>query len=88
VSWAVGSSSAAVRSLDRIPPRVLPAIIAFLYGPLAESPRLVGKPLRDDFAGIYSARRGAYRVLYEIDEAAHTITVIRVSHRASAYKPS
>lgn len=85
--WAVGLSSAAIRSLDRLPPRVVPAIIEFLNGPLADNPRRVGKPLRDDFTGIYSAHRGAYRVLYEINEPTHSVTVMRVAGRADAYLP-
>lgn len=88
MSWAVGLSSAAVRTLDQLPPRVVPAIIEFLYGPLADNPHRVGKPLRDDFAGTYSAHRGPYRVLYEINEPDHSVTVTRVAHRANAYRPS
>jgi len=77
---------AAIRSLDQLPPRVVPAVIGFLYGPLADNPHRVGKPLRDDFAGIYSAHRGAYRVLYEINEPAHSVTVIQLPGRADAYR--
>lgn len=87
MSWAVGLSSAAIRSLDQLPPRVVPAIIEFLYGPLAENPYRVGKALRDDFTGLHSAHRGGYRVLYEINDARHAITVTRVASRADAYRP-
>ena len=55
--------------------RVVPAVIVFICGALAENPGRVGKPLRDDFAGIYSAPRGAYRALCEIDEPTHSIAV-------------
>lgn len=57
-----------------------------MFGPLADNPHRVGKPLRDDFAGVHSARRGSYRVLYEINDADHMVTVIRVAHRADAYR--
>lgn len=87
MSWAVGLSSAAIRTLDQLPPRIVPAIIEFLHGPLAENPHRVGKALRDDFTGLHSAHRGSYRVLYEIDEAEHTVTVTRVAHRADSYRP-
>ena len=87
MSWAVGLSSAAVRTLDLLPARVTPAIIEFLYGPVAENPHRVGKALRDDFTGRHSAHRGGYRVLYEINEADHSITVTRVASRADAYRP-
>lgn len=85
---AIGLSSAAIRDLDRLPPRVLPAVIAFLYGPLADNPARVGKALRDDFAGIHAAGRGPYRILYEIDRPRHSVTVVRVAHRGDAYRPS
>lgn len=87
MSWAVGLSSAAIRSLDQLPPRIVPAIIEFLYGPLAENPHRVGKALRDDFTGIHSAHRGGYRVLYEINEARHSVTATRGASRAEAYRP-
>lgn len=83
----MGLSSAAIRTEDQLPPRVVPAIVEFLYGPLAENPHRVGKPLRDDFAGIHSAHRGSYRVLYEINETDHAVTVTRVAGRADAYRP-
>lgn len=86
MTWAVGLSSAAIRTLDRLPNKVLPAVIDFIYGPLAHSPHRVGKPLGQDFAGLHSARRGAYRVIYEIDDAEHSVTVVRVAHRSEAYR--
>jgi mRNA-degrading endonuclease RelE of RelBE toxin-antitoxin system len=75
-------SSAAICAPDQLPPRVVPAIIEFLYGPLAENPHRVGKALRDDFTGLRSAPRGGYRVFYEINEANHSVTVTRVGSRA------
>jgi mRNA interferase RelE/StbE len=88
VTWTVGLSSAAIRTLDRLPNKVLPAVVDFIYGPLATNPHQVGKPLAQDFAGLHSARRGAYRVIYEIDEADHSVTVVRVAHRSEVYRPS
>lgn len=37
--------------------------------------------------GIWSARRGTYRVLYRIDEDHHEIVVLRIDHRRGAYRP-
>jgi len=34
----------------------------------------------------YSARRGEYRVLYLIDEATRTVSVLTVDHRRDAYR--
>jgi mRNA-degrading endonuclease RelE of RelBE toxin-antitoxin system len=34
----------------------------------------------------HSARRGSYRVLYEIDDGSQVVTVIRIAHRSGAYR--
>lgn len=42
------------------------AVVEFLATALVEQSHRVGKPLRGQLEGIFSARRGTYRVLYEI----------------------
>lgn len=39
-----------------------------------------------DLAGTWSARRGAYRVLYELDDETRTVRVLFIEHRATAYR--
>ena len=46
----------------------------------------VGKPLRRELAGIFSARRGPYRVLYRVDDEQSSIWILRVDHRADVYR--
>jgi mRNA-degrading endonuclease RelE of RelBE toxin-antitoxin system len=77
----------AQRALDRLPERVAAAIAELLTGDLVAAARRVGKPLRRELAGIWSARRGSYRVLYEIDEEKRRVVVLRVDHRADIYRP-
>ena len=77
----------AQRAMDRLPERVAAAIAELLTGDLLVAPRRVGKPLRRELAGIWSARRGSYRVLYEVDEEKHSIVVLRIDHRADIYRP-
>ena len=62
------------------------AVIAFISGPLAENPQRVGKPLRHEFEGTYSARVGPYRILYEIDEVVRIVAVIRIAQRADVHR--
>jgi mRNA-degrading endonuclease RelE of RelBE toxin-antitoxin system len=57
----------------------------FIIGPLASNPQRVGRPLRDDLAGRYAARRGNFRVIYEIHENVVLVRVIDVRHRRDAY---
>jgi mRNA interferase RelE/StbE len=77
----------AQRALDRLPERVATAIAELLTGDLLAAPRRVGKPLRRELAGIWSARRGSYRVLYEIDDEEKRVVVLRIDHRADIYRP-
>ena len=77
----------AVRALQtKLPEPVAAAVIEFLTGSLIENPHRVGKPLRGDLAGIHSARRGTYRVLYRINDNRHEVVVIRIDHRRGAYR--
>jgi len=79
-------TATAKRDLDKLPPRILAAVIEFAFGDLAREPRRVGKPLGRELAGQHSARRGPYRVLYRIDDDTETIWVHRVDHRADVYR--
>ncbi len=71
----------------KLPESVAAAVIEFLTTSLVREPHRVGKPLRDDLAGIWSARRGTYRVLYRIRDDLHEVIVLRVEHRRDAYRP-
>jgi mRNA interferase RelE/StbE len=69
-----------------LPEGVATAVIELLTGALVENPHRVGTQLREDFAGIYSARRGTYRVLYRINEVQRELVVLRIEHRRDAYR--
>jgi mRNA interferase RelE/StbE len=73
---------------EELPEAVASAVIEFITGDLIDKPKRVGRELRNELAGIYSARRGTYRVLYRIDEEQRQVTVLRVEHRSSAYRSS
>jgi mRNA interferase RelE/StbE len=75
----------AVRS--RLPEGVAAAVIEFLTGALVENSQRVGKRLRGDLAGIHSARRGTFRVLYRINEVEREVVVVRIEHRRDVYRP-
>jgi len=70
------------RQLDRGPLSVAVAALEALGG-IASKPRRVGKPLRFELDGCWSARRGPYRVIYRIDDATRTVSVLAVGHRAA-----
>lgn len=72
---------------DQVPEPVATAVIEFLTTSLIRDPRRVGKPLRRELAGIWSARRGTYRVLYRIHEQPREVIVLRIEHRSDVYRP-
>jgi mRNA interferase RelE/StbE len=72
---------------DKLPEAVAAAVIEFLTTTLIDHSARAGKPLRDGLAGIWSARRGTYRVLYRIREDVLEVVVLRVEHRRDAYRP-
>ena len=69
------------------PVAVTLAVIDFRNTALPDNPRRVGKPLRDDLAGIWSARRGTYHVLSRIREDPRELLLPRVEHRLDANRP-
>lgn len=86
--YELGTAGPARRAIaDRLPPDVAAAAVEFITGPLLVNPRRVGKPLGEELQGIFSARlRRSWRVLYEIDDVKHTVIVLDVRHRSTAYR--
>jgi mRNA-degrading endonuclease RelE of RelBE toxin-antitoxin system len=76
----------ACRQLDRLPISVVAAVIETLDA-IASNPRPLGKPLRFELEGYWSARRGPYRIVYRVDDETRTISVVAVAHRADVYRP-
>lgn len=72
--------------LNRLPAKIRDAALATLHGPIRENPRRLGKALVGELAGLFSARRGDYRIIYSIDDTAKTVIVHRIQHRASVYR--
>lgn len=70
-----------------LPDSVAFAVIEFITGPLLENPRRLGAPLRGEVEGVWSARRGTYRILYRIDEENREVIVLRIGHRDDVYRP-
>lgn len=82
VEWA----PSAKRDLSRLPEKVATAVVEFIYGGLADNPQRMGRALHLELAGLHSARRGDFRVIYRIDEAEHRVTVALIDHRSDVYR--
>jgi len=82
ISW----SASAQRDLAKLPEKIATAVVEFIYGGLADNPRRVGHELTLELAGLHSARRGDFRVLYRISEDQAVVTVVNIEHRADVYR--
>jgi mRNA-degrading endonuclease RelE of RelBE toxin-antitoxin system len=79
-------SAIAKRAVERVlPEAVAAAVVDFLYGPLAADPHRVGRPLRFQLEGYWSARKGQYRVIHSIHDDQVLVRVVRISHRSDVY---
>lgn len=87
MSYELVLTPPAVRSVQTsLPEYVAAAVIEFMAGPLVDNPHRVGKELGRELAGVWSARRGTYRVLYRIDDEAREVIVLRIDHRRDVYR--
>ena len=81
-------AGAAARAIAKeLPESVSAAVIELVTTRLIEDPYRVGRVLRNELAGIFSARRGTYRVLYRMDDERREVIVLRVDHRRDVYRP-
>ena len=86
IEWNLRVAASAERVLPRLPERVAAAVVEFMTGPLLSEPHRVGKPLQRELSGYWSARRGAYRIIYSIDAEQRIVSVVRIEHRADVYR--
>jgi mRNA-degrading endonuclease RelE of RelBE toxin-antitoxin system len=86
VTYRVEFTATARRDIAKLPVRIAWAVVEFCTGPLAENPHRVGRPLVAELAGLYSARRGAYRVIYAIHDDRVVVEVVKIQHRADVYR--
>ena len=85
--FAIAWTASAKRALIRLPEKVATAVVEFLYGSLAANPHRVGNPLTLGLAGVHSARRGDFRVIYRISDSERRVDVLAIQHRADVYRP-
>jgi len=87
-SYELVIKAQARRALETVlAPAVAFAVWEFISGALRDNPHRVGKPLVAPVQGDWSARRGHYRVRYQIDEEKRTVTVLDIAARSDVYHP-
>lgn len=73
------------RQFDRLPISVAAAVLETLQA-IAENPQRLGKRLMLEHEGRFSARRGPYRIIYELVEDEQLVRVIAIGHRRDIYR--
>lgn len=83
-SYALEIKKSAAKELADLPSKELSRIVEKIQA-LAASPRPAGA---ERLAGEskYRFRQGNYRVLYEINDSARKITIVKVAHRREVYR--
>ncbi|HEU4342430.1 MAG TPA: type II toxin-antitoxin system RelE/ParE family toxin [Candidatus Binatia bacterium] len=76
---------AAERDLKRLPRPIFDRIISHLKA-LSQNPRPVGCKKIAGSRSDWRIRVGDYRILYEIDDRAKLVKVMRVRHRREVYR--
>ena len=84
--WRVTVMAPARRQFEKLPVAVAAAVLETLDA-IAENPRRLGKPLVLAHEGHWSARRGPYRIIYELLEDERIVRVLAVGHRRDVYRP-
>ena len=73
------------RQFDRLPISVAAAVLETLDA-VAENPRRGSASPMLEHEGRFSARRGPYRVIYELDANERLVRVIAIGHRRDVYR--
>jgi mRNA interferase RelE/StbE len=73
------------RDLNRLKESAASAVLETIDH-IAQAPHRVGKRLQFELEGLWSARRGPFRVIYRIDEDARLVQIITIDHWADVYR--
>lgn len=85
MAYSVRIKRSAVKALSRIPKQDRVRIVDAIDG-LADHPH-AGSSLKGGLRGLRRIRVDGYRVVYEVQDAALVVLVVRVAHRGTVYRP-
>lgn len=87
MAWTIEWDKRAVKELKKLSQQAKRDIVDYLNQHVhgAKNPKLTGKPLKGDKAGLWRYRVGKYRVICHFEDKRCVVLVLRVSHRQSVY---
>lgn len=80
-------SAPAKRAIGRLPEKVARVIVEYIYSTVAQNPQGSGHALHFELEGTSSARRGDFRVIFEINDEMSVVTITAIGHRSDVYRP-
>ena len=83
--YRIKLSNRATKDADRLPHTVWQRILAALET-LVENPRLHGSAKIKGEKNLYRLRVGDYRILYDVDDSADAVLLLRIQSRQDAYR--
>lgn len=83
-SYSVGINRSAERELRKIHKVHIPGILKKIKA-LAANPRPSGLILLRQENRHYRIRHGDYRIIFEVNDASKTVTVVKIGHRREVY---
>ena len=85
MAYRLEFTEAAVQDLAALPRDILSRVNARILA-LADRPRPRGSILLQGSRNLRRLRVGAYRVIYQVDDAQQVVTIARVRHRRDVYR--
>ena len=82
--WLVYTHHNVEKEIRRLPKSVIQRVVSVLEA-LEEDPRPAGSAKLQEH-DLWKLRVGSYRIIYEIDDERHTVTVYRIRHRRDVYR--
>ena len=85
-SYSLAIKKSAARELETVPGKKDRQRIVARIGRLAENPRPPGVEKLSGTADKYRVRQGDYRIVYELDEKAESVLIVKIGHRKDVYR--
>ena len=88
MTWSLAYSDRALKQLKKLSPGQARVIAAWMRKNVdgCENPRLHGKALVGDKAGLWRYRVGDYRVICDLRDSDLVVLAIEVGHRGEIYR--
>jgi mRNA interferase RelE/StbE len=84
--YSVVTKPPAAKSLDQIDRRADRERITSRIESLAKNPRPFGSKKLQGLQNTYRVREGDYRIVYDIDDSAETVVVLKIKNRKDVYR--